>query len=322
MRRARAGWPALKAFTLVELLVVIAIIGILIALLLPAVQAAREAARRTQCNNNLKQLGLAVHGYIDSYKKFPAGVTGWPNESGAQSYMEFGVVVPRTGKGWIVLVLPFFEQSALYEQFLDPSVDTNFNANASNNTGIGALACRKAVQTELAGLKCPSENAPKWLSTTEYQWAPIPVAVTCYKGVIGDPMMGGAGVGSTDCHTGPNCNGLFWRHSYRNRFTFADILDGTSNTLMLGEDVPRENDHSAWAYSNGDYASCHQPINFFPKPPAPANWPIVMSFRSRHPGGAQFCLADGSVRFFRQTISHNLYRALSTRRGGETVMLP
>jgi prepilin-type processing-associated H-X9-DG protein len=190
------------------------------------------------------------------------------------------------------------------------------------------MSCRQAVATELQVLKCPSDNAPKWQSTSEFQWNPIPVAVTSYKGVIGDTRMGGGssvhtGGTTPDCHNTIGCNGLFYRNVYQEKITFAGILDGTSNTFAVGEDVPKENDHSAWAYSNGDYASCHAPLNYFPKPnPTPGTWPNVMSFRSRHPAGANFCLADGSVRFIRQSIAHNLYRALSTRKGGEPVQLP
>ncbi len=86
---------------------------------------------------------------------------------------------------------------------------------------------------------------------------------------------------------------------------------------MVGEDVPRENNHSVAFYANGDYASCHAPLNFFPKPSRPNDWWDVMSFRSRHPGTAQFCLSDGSVRIINETIDRSLYRALSTRNGNE-----
>ena len=114
------------------------------------------------------------------------------------------------------------------------------------------------------------------------------------------------------------CNGLFFRTTYREPQRLANVLDGTSNTFMVGEDVPMHNDHSAAYYANGDYASCHAPLNFFPDPPDPRNWPDVMSFRSRHPQGANFCLADGSVRFIGEDIAHALYRALGTKNGRES----
>jgi prepilin-type processing-associated H-X9-DG protein len=90
---------------------------------------------------------------------------------------------------------------------------------------------------------------------------------------------------------------------------------------MIGEDVPFYNYHSAWLYANGDYCSCHAPLNYFPHPPQPAYWPNAMGFRSYHPTGANFCVADGSVRIVRQGLNHRTYRALCTRHGGETVSL-
>jgi prepilin-type processing-associated H-X9-DG protein len=178
-------------------------------------------------------------------------------------------------------------------------------------------------------LNCPSDPSSKEISLTQNQWNPLPVRTTNYKGVIGDTRMGNSAVhvnGTTpDCHNTIGCNGLFYRNRYRERIAMHDILDGTSNTFMVGEDVPQQNQHSAWAFANGDYASCHAPLNYFNYngPPADpyraADWPEKISFRSRHPGGAQFCFADGSVRYIRQTISHALYRSLSTRKKGEPI---
>jgi prepilin-type processing-associated H-X9-DG protein len=102
----------------------------------------------------------------------------------------------------------------------------------------------------------------------------------------------------------------------------GQVTDGTSNTLMIGEDVAEENYHSVAYYANGDYASCHAPLNYFPKPFRPMDWWDVMSFRSRHSRGANFCYADGSVRFVAETIDHAIYRALSTRGGHEAAFPP
>ena len=96
----------------------------------------------------------------------------------------------------------------------------------------------------------------------------------------------------------------------------ADFVDGMSSTAIIGEDVPEHNNHSAWCYSNGDYASTHVPLNFMPDPPTPDAWHNTISFRSRHPGGGNFALADGSVRFVSQNVDHKLYRALATREAG------
>ena len=146
----------------------------------------------------------------------------------------------------------------------------------------------------------------------------MPTAVTSYKGVIGDVMMGGAGTGSPDSHWSTRVPGLFFRNSYQSPQTTAAMRDGLSNTFVVGEDVPLHNAHSALYYANGDYASCHQPLNFFPNPPDPHNWPRVMSFRSMHAQGANFLLGDGSVRFVRQTIDFTAYRQACTKNGGET----
>ncbi|MEM9657696.1 MAG: DUF1559 domain-containing protein, partial [Planctomycetota bacterium] len=100
--------------------------------------------------------------------------------------------------------------------------------------------------------------------------------------------------------------------------SFRQIADGLSNTYMVGEDVPGHNYHSAAFYSNGDYASCHAPLNFKPEPPIPVQWPDVMSFRSEHVGGAHFAMADASVQFVGEDIDYCLYRAASTKAGGES----
>ena len=303
-----------RGFTLVELLVVIAIIGILVALLLPAVQAAREAARRMSCSNNLKQFGIAVHNYHDVYNSIPISISPWG---------EARPTPQRNGKGWILSSLPYLEQQNLYDQFLP-----GFNGDMFSGGGIMNTACRPAMRTTLKVIRCPSDGRSKLTATNQFQWPNIEVALTSYKGVIGDTRMGNNSsvhVNGTqpDCHNTIGCNGIFYRNNYQDNMSFAVITDGTSNTLMVGEDVPFYNNHSTAYYSNGDYCSCHGVINYFPKPPAPDNWPNAMTFRSMHPGGAQFCLADGSVRFLPQTIDHNnVYRRICTKANGEAVSMP
>jgi prepilin-type N-terminal cleavage/methylation domain-containing protein len=289
------------AFTLVELLVVIAIIGVLVALLLPAVQAAREAARRSKCANNLKQLGIAVHNYHDTFNWLPTS-GGFPGEGPSPNR-----------KGWIVSILPQMEQTALYAQFEPYFVGAD---------GIAHVDCRDEMATVVKGLVCPSDPNNGRLITTQNQFENIPVAVTNYKGVLGESKMGGAWTGSPDCHNTIDCPGLFYRNSYQRPQNLAKITDGTSNTFLIGEDLPLHNQHSAAFYSNGDYASCHAPLNFMPKPPIPADWPKVISFRSMHPGGAHFCAADASVRLIAQTIDHTHYQALSTKAGQEVYSMP
>jgi prepilin-type N-terminal cleavage/methylation domain-containing protein len=294
------------AFTLVELLVVIAIIGVLVALLLPAVQAAREAARRTKCSNNLKQLGLAVHNYHDVFNYLPT--------SGGYSNAEGPRPTPNPNrKGWIVSILPQMEQTALYERFVP---------FFSVPEGLFHVDCRDELAIVTKTLHCPTDPDGGALITTQNQLAGVPVATTNYKGVIGDSRMGGAWTGSADCHNTVGCTGLFYRNSYQEPQRLANITDGTSNTFLIGEDLPRHNQHSAAYYCNGDYASCHAPLNYMPKPPTPADWPKVISFRSMHPAGANFCAADASVRFISQNIDLAHYQALATKSGYENYSMP
>ena len=192
-------------------------------------------------------------------------------------------------------------------------------------SGAGLMNCKTQMATQLKVLNCPSDTSPR-ISSDTAQWGGIPVAVTSYKGVIGTSNMGGgwpdSPSGTVDNHNTALCTGLFFRNSYQVSITLVSITDGTSNTLMVGEDVSAENIHSAAYYANGDYASSRAPLNYFPKPSDPGNWPRVISFRSKHTGGANFCLVDGSVRFVADSIDRLRYQQLCTRAGGEAVSVP
>jgi prepilin-type N-terminal cleavage/methylation domain-containing protein/prepilin-type processing-associated H-X9-DG protein len=304
-----------KGFTLIELLVVIAIIAILIGLLLPAVQKIREAANRMKCSNNLKQIGLAIHNHHDSRGQLPVSTSPWPGEyTGTPQNAIFN------GRGWILEILPEMEQDNLYRQLEPTRTQTFFSYSA---TSLAGTSMTPYATSQLKSFRCPSDGKTPRTSFDQWQWnSPArETALTNYKGVIGDLRMGGWGTGAPDAHWTTDVPGVFFRNSYQRPLTFASVGDGLSNTFFVGEDVPFHNYHSALLYANGDYASCHQPLNYFPNPPNPFNWPEVMSFRSMHSGGANFLMGDGGVKFIRDSINFQVYRETCTKNNGEVPAL-
>lgn len=297
-----------KGFTLIELLVVIAIIAILIGLLLPAVQKVREAAAKMQCQNNLKQLALGVHNYISTFQSFPMSSSPWVNNN--------------NGFGWIFRTLPYLEQESVYKQIIPYESGSMFAGGGLLNP-----ACRSAIASPVKMLYCPSDGSAlpgSPFETKMWQMDPIKVTLTNYKGSMGDNRMGG---GSSihqgrepDCHGSSPCPGIFYRNSFQGPVTLDQIKDGTSSTMMIGEDTPIENYHSAAFYANGDYASTHAPLNYVPKPSTPGDWWNVISFRSKHSEGANFAFADGSIKFLTNSIDYtNVYKPLSTKNIGEVI---
>lgn len=338
-----------RGFTLVELLVVIAIIGVLVALLLPAVQAAREAARRMSCSNNVKNVAVAIHNYHDVHKFLPYSIDS--GQYGKESYvLPDGTLEPAPpselkktgnlcGKGWIVDILPHLEQQAMYDGmkigWKDPDGrPTLFGAKPNGGRGMGRLELRGYIAQQLPVLKCPSDPSAVIREDLWY-WVGIPTAPTSYKGVMGDPAIGFGGLWSTsewgsfanntNAFETLSCNGLFFRMTYYEPIPFKAITDGLSNTLMIGETVTEQDLHAAAYFSDGDVASCNMQLNFFITPPdrevIEQRWYDVRGFRSLHPGGVHFAMADASVRFIAEGIDHQLYRALSTRAGDEVVKL-
>lgn len=369
MNRGSSGRPSRVGFTLVELLVVIAIIGILVALLLPAVQAAREAARRASCVNKLKNIALAVINHHDVQKHFPVSggfLTDNLGGEDADVRAAFAAGATMNGSSWIVQAMPQMEEQSLFDQFeAEGAFEGNINSAVAFCTrprpGFGMRSARIALmQTPMPLLNCPSDDKASELSTNQFGWASpqCPVTVTSYKGVLGDSWVNqahhdfnngdfndpaarfpsgahaknanGQPVALTalsrrdrDCHPGTRCNGLFYRHTWLAPVTLRRVTDGTSKTLMLGEDLPEYDLHSTAFYSNGDWSTCNFPINHRNNEPADLiafnEWFELQGFRSRHPGGAQFAYADGSVVFISESIGNELYRTSCTRDGGEVV---
>jgi len=299
----------LRGFTLVELLVVIAIIGVLVALLLPAVQSAREAARRTQCANNLKQMGIGLHNYHDTFQKLPFG---WSDR----------------GAGWTTMLLPYIEQQNLWSTLKFNESDNWDSANTDNQR-----ACGTFINT----FRCPSMGVvPRHVDNQS-----IPGRVpTSYRGVASSTA------DSDDTSTSVkkrslemlDMEGLFFCCSH---VRLAEITDGSSNTLMIGESrwetfTQDGNQMDFWYIGSPQVDPCNcrtgegatEQSEFCGSTGVPFNARAIpsttgyvkeLSFTSLHPNGAQFCLADGSVRFVTFSINQPTYQALGSRNGGESL---
>ncbi len=345
-----------RGFTLVELLVVIAIIGVLVALLLPAVQAAREAARRMSCANNLKNIGLACLNYENSSGHLPISISQWAEDVSITGQWLPGTGNPSvndpkiggpgfSGKGWIVDILPQIEQSAMHQAIMSGLKTDDgkkpFAARSTRGQGMGIPEIRSHLEQQLPILTCPSDPSAV-LSDQQYHWPNLQIATTNYKGCIGDSAVtdgnhkgdlnasqftGFPDFGSgPDCHNTAECNGLLFRNSSVIPVTLKSITDGQSNTIMVGESVVEQDFHSAAFFADGDWASCGIPLNFFrlgwpPEDIKAIDWFDMRGFKSLHPGGAQFVMADGSVHFVNESIDGRVYRGLATRAGEEVVTL-
>lgn len=292
-----------------ELLVAIAIIGILVALLLPAVQAAREAARRSQCTNHLKQIGLAILNYEQSFRTFPIQFAPYQESPEGDG----------NGWSWMTAILPFVEEQNLYDTI-------NPRGPVSAGQGMIRPENRTAIKTPVPIYYCPTDNA---MGTTRNDVWMVPsgieFAVTNYAGVLGPHDLGNGSLfgGLPDCHNYSatlrrSCTGAFWRHSHLAPVQLASFTDGLSNTIIVGEVVPEYDSFKYWALSSGSYAATHSPINYWPQPNDPwTGWYNQIAFRSRHNAGAHFLWGDGHVSLLEETIDQAIYRGLSTRAGRE-----
>lgn len=317
-------------FTLVELLVVIAIIGVLIALLLPAVQQAREAARRIECNNKIKQLGLALHNYHDTYLKFPAGAQ---MGDGKSTSCTVGTPTPVRGIPWTVAILPFLELTNLYDQ-----VDMSAEFVCSNNEAPTSGANKNVWRTSVAAFQCPSFPAEA-----------VDNNHTNYFGVMGGGNTGLGNCQSSDAGRRFYINGILFQNS---RTKFASIVDGSSNTFLVGEtryqllDGGRSDNHwLGWASTNrgggsavtGTLAAAQIQINAcdgdchgdkydttFGSGTIPGSLGQGIhqrTFGSFHPGGCIFLLGDGSAHFLSETMDLTTYQNLAIRDDGNVVSL-
>lgn len=326
-RRDQRAVPT--AFTLVELLVVIAIIGVMVGLLLPAVQAAREAARRMSCSNNLKQLGLGAHNYHDTLTVFPAGVI---NPLGDDPTGKNGSGNPGIGGPWICLMLPYLEQQALHDNFMKI---VNERPEVVDWFGNATYAATPIGDKQLPAMDCPSHpTADELMSNgTGMEHLARGNYAACY---------GKGGYGQVNTKA-PAIGGVYGNNS---KVKIRDITDGTTNTIAFSEvkyrlpspDGPSTADsRGVWTYAtmggnvfstqtgpNSAVADAVWGCRSYPAEGMPCtssnNFPnLFAAARGYHPGGVQICMADGSVRFISDNIDLLTWQALGSRGGGETL---
>ncbi len=320
------------AFTLIELLVVIAIIGVLIGLLLPAVQKVRESASRIQCANNLKQFSLACTNYHMNHDLYPPGALCLPNQTN-WSNNDW-----NSNKGtWLVYTLPYMEQNNLYMQIPNLTIPYFDSIGAAETAGV--------LPRTFPGLRCPSDsfeiNGPysNYAGSMGPQCLDDKCGVNPFRVYCNMPAWGYA-VSTDDSSTSStlDARGAFSRGGAR--IGIPELSDGLSNTLFIGESLPATINHmrdTNWYTRYGTQSlSTIIPINY-PISATDQSWcgaasagpahsmtnnNVSWGFRSNHPGGVNFALADGSVQFITQSIDYKVYQLLGCRNDGQVASPP
>lgn len=333
-----------SGFTLVELLVVIAIIGILIALLLPAVQQAREAARRIQCVNNLKQIGLGLLNHEDTHGDFPAGRQACDNDASVALYCEEeiserGNQMSMAGASLFVHILPYVEEQALFDQ-LSPNEVPLWAPNIT--WPLGEPGVQEALGIRPEGYACPSDGELQLVP--EYQHGVsirIPTSTGSYAGSMGTCGPGEFGnfwcgdvrdlqYDSTLRFRGKfENNGIFM---YRRRLKARQVTDGLSNTIFVGETIDGHTASQTNIWTNGNRGQSSLRSTTYPM-----NYPLSIdngsglwenasktertnaAFGSKHPGGSNFAYGDGHVSFLPETIDQLIYQQISSRNREEVI---
>lgn len=301
---------ASAGMTLVELLVGLSVVTILISLVVPAVLAVREKARKTECQSHLRKLGVACQEYQAIHQVFPEG----------RLFGRYGVGPTSRGWSWLARILPLVDQSALHD-----------------SGGIPHKSLEKSgvADAEVSLFLCPSDSertpGPRMDAGNmiEHRFG---VGQTNYKGVSGanwgadrsqsltadkleSPWRNRGTNGSFDGLS--NGDGMLYRDDYRRSRKPSHVRDGLSRTFMLGEDLPAHDAYCSWPYSNNAYSTCAIPPNVDGRARL-FDWLSVQSFRSDHEGGLHFAYADGHVEFISEEIDLKIYRSLATIAGSET----